>query len=254
LKLHSKSRGGAGQFRTTQWDVVLLSAQDTAPGSEAALAELCRQYWYPLYGFARRLGHNPEDAQDLVQGFFLHLLEHRALQKVSPIKGRFRCFLLASLQNYVSNEASRSRCEKRGGRAKFVPLNMADPEAFCDAVVLDALPAGTVFDAQWAITVLDQAMARISQVYAADGRTHLLENLKQFLDPLSGQELPPYEQVAKETGVSVKRIGVLIHRLRKQYTELLREEVARTVSDPSDVDDEIHALCDALIAIATSGR
>jgi RNA polymerase sigma factor (sigma-70 family) len=252
LKLQSKSRGGAGQFRTTQWDVVLLSAQDQAPGSEAALAELCQQYWYPLFGFARRLGYGPEDSQDLIQSFFLHLLAHRALQKVNPVKGRFRCFLLASLQNYLSNEASRSRCEKRGGKVKLVPLSGDDAEDYYHAVALDALPAGTAFDAQWAITVLDQAMSRLGQLYAAEGRTSLFEALKQFLDPLERQESPSYEQVANETGVSVNRIGVRIHRLRKQYTALLREEVARTVSDPQHVDDEIRALCEALIA--TSGR
>jgi RNA polymerase sigma factor (sigma-70 family) len=252
LKLQNNSPGGAGQFRTTQWDVVLLSAQDEALGGEAALAELCRQYWCPLYSFARRLGYGPEDAQDLIQSFFLHLLAHRALQKVSPVKGRFRCFLLASLQNYLSNEANRSRCEKRGGKVKFVPLNTEDSEAYYDAVALDALPAGTVFDAQWAITLLDQAMNRLTQLYVAQGRTPLLDALKRFLDPLNNQELPSYQQVAKAARVSVKQIGVLIHRLRKQYTALLREEVARTVSDPGDVDDEIHALCDALIA--TSGR
>ncbi len=103
---------------------MLLSAQSQAPGSQAALAELCRIYWYPIYSFVRRRGFSPEDAQDLTQGFFLHLLDHKALSRVSPVKGKFRSFLLASLQNYLSDEADRARCLKRGGKLEFVPLDM----------------------------------------------------------------------------------------------------------------------------------
>ena len=151
-------------FRSTRWSVVLLSAQSKTPGSQAALAALCGLYWYPLYSFVRRRGYNPEYAQDLTQGFFLHPLGDKVLSHVDPLKGKFRSFLLASIQNYLSKETDRARCLKRGGRAEFVPLKM------------------------------------------------------------------------------------LIHRLRKRYTTLLRAEVARTVSDPGEIDEEINALCDALIA------
>src|SRR5258708_22856304 len=112
----------AGRFRTTHWSVVLLSAQTQVPGSQAALADLCRIYWYPIYAFVRRRGYNAEDAQDLTQGFFLHLLDHKALRQVSPVKGKFRSFLLASLQNYLSDQADSVRCLKRRGNITFAPL------------------------------------------------------------------------------------------------------------------------------------
>ena len=115
-------------FHTTRWSAVLLSAQSQASGSQAALAELCRIYWYPIYAFVRRHGSSPEDAQDLTQGFFLHLLDHKALRQVSPLKGKFRSFLVASLQNYLSDEADRARCLKRGGKIEFVPLDTDWPK------------------------------------------------------------------------------------------------------------------------------
>ena len=146
--------GGLGQFRTTRWSAVLLSAQSQAPGSQAALAELCRIYWYPIYSFVRRRGASPEDAQDLTQGFFLHLLAHKALSQVSPVKGKFRSFLLASLQNYLSDEADRARCLKRGGNIEFFPLDMRcaeDPRRSCEGCwtcvfLLDASSGGTAHD------------------------------------------------------------------------------------------------------------
>lgn len=246
MKIEDQFGADAGQFHTTQWDVILLSAQSEALGGEAALAELCRQYWRPLYAFLRRFGYGREDAEDLIQGFFQQLLTHRALEKVDPVKGRFRCFLLASLQNYLSNEASRARCQKRGGKVSFVSLDTDDVEDGYDS----PLAPGTIFDARWAMALLDQALDRLSESYATQGRSATFKALKLFLDPFNNQELPPYEQVAMQVQVSAKRVGVLIHRLRKQYTALLREEVRKTVSDPSDVDDEIHALCSALVTAA----
>src|SRR5258705_662087 len=118
----------ADEFRPTRWSVVLLSAQSEAPGSRAAVAALCGLYWYPLYAFIRRRGYNPEDAQDLTQGFFLHLFDHKALTEVDPLKGKFRSFLLASLQNYLSKELDRTRCLKRGGKTEFVPLDAKNAE------------------------------------------------------------------------------------------------------------------------------
>jgi hypothetical protein len=124
---HSSLTDGA-EFRPTRWSVVLLSAQSKAPGSQAALAALCRLYWYPLYALVRRRGYNPEDAKDLTQGFFLHLLDHKALAQVDPHKGKFRSFLLASIQNYLSKEVDRARCLKRGGKTEFIPLDAKSAE------------------------------------------------------------------------------------------------------------------------------
>jgi len=132
---------GVGQFHTTRWSAVLLSVQSQAPGSQAALAELCRIYWYPIYSFVRRLRFSPEDAQDLTQSFFLHLLDHKALGQVSPLKGKFRSFLLASLQNCLCDEADRARCLKGGGNIEFIPLEIGFAEDRYRRAPLDFLTA-----------------------------------------------------------------------------------------------------------------
>jgi RNA polymerase sigma-70 factor (ECF subfamily) len=248
LKPDHSSLADAAEFRPTRWSVVLLSAQSEAPGSRAALAALCGLYWYPLYAYIRRRGYNPEDAQDLTQGFFLHLLDHKALAEVDPLKGKFRSFLLASLQNYLSKELDRARCLKRGGKTEFFPLDAKNTEDRYRLEPADYLTAEKIFDARWALTLLDEAMSLLSAEYAAEGNMATLEALKPFLQPIDSATLPSYEQAADQLGVSVGAVKMLIHRLRKRYTTLLRAEVARTVSDPGEIDEEIHALCDALIA------
>jgi RNA polymerase sigma factor (sigma-70 family) len=227
--------------------VVLLSAQSQAPGSKAALAELCRLYWFPLYAFVRRRGYSPSDTQDLVQGFFLYLLDHKALAEVDPGKGKFRSFLLASIKNYLSKEADRARCLKRGGNIEFVPWDTENAEELCQFEPADFLTAETIFDARWATALLHETMARLGNQYAAQGRSATLLALEPFLAP-GVQVVPTYEQAADQLQVSIVAVKTLIHRMRKQFTALLREEVARTVSDPAEIDAEIHSLCEALVA------
>ena len=224
----------------------MTAAQSREQGGSAALAELCGLYWYPLYAFARRRGHSPEDAEDLTQGFFLHLLEHQALSRVDRLKGKFRSFLLASFQNYLSIQAHRARCLKRGGRCEFVTLDLDRAESRYLLEPGDALTAEKIFDARWAMTLLGRAMTLLGEEYAAQDKTSKFEMLKSFLD--LSKAPPPYEQVADALQVSVASVKTLIHRLRKRFSSILREEVGRTVSDPIEVDGEIHALCDALIA------
>ena len=201
---HGPAAEGAASFHTTRWTIVMRAAQSQAPGGESALAQLCRSYWYPLYMFARRRGHSPDDAQDLTQGFFLHLLEQRALAGVDRLKGKFRSFLLASFQNHLSNQFDCARRLKRGGDREFVRLDAEDAQ-------------------------------------------HLVEHIA-VLDPVNSKDAPSYEEVASRLGVSTGAVKTLIHRLRKRYTSLVRGEVGRTVSDPAEIDEEIHALCEALIA------
>jgi RNA polymerase sigma factor (sigma-70 family) len=238
----------AVKFRPTRWSVVLLSAQSQAPGSKAALATLCSLYWYPLYAFVRRRGYNPEEAQDLTQGFFLHLLDHKALAQVDPLRGKFRSFLLASIQNYLSKEIDRTHCLKRGGKTEFIPLDAKNAEDRYRLEPTDYLTAEKIFDARWALTLLDEAMSLLCREYAGQGKMETLEKLRPFLHPVDRDTLPSYEQVADQLKVSVGAVKMLIHRLRKRYTTLLRAEVARTVSDPKEIDGELHALCDALVA------
>ena len=238
----------AGRFRTTHWSALLLSAQSQAPGSQAALAELCRLYWYPINAFVRRRGHDVDEAQDLTQGFFLHLLDHKALRQVSLVKGKFRSFLVASLANYLLDEADHSRRLKRGGNIEFVSLDTNFAEYRYQLGELDFLTADKIFDARWAITLLDEVMTRLGNEYGAQGKAAIFQALEPYLDPSNVQVVPSYEQIADQLQVSIGTVKTLIHRLRKRYTALLREEVARTVSDPAEIDEEIHSLCEALVA------
>ena len=209
---------------------------------------MCRIYWYPIYAFVRGRGTSPEDAQDLTQGFFLHLLSHKALRQVSPTKGKFRSFLVASLQNYLSDAADSARCLKRGRNLEFVPLDTKLAEEDYRLAPLESLSAEKIFDARWATSLLGEAMGRLREEYSAEGKSSTFETLKPFIDPINSGAAICYERVADVLQVSVGSIKTLIYRLRKRYASLLREEVARTVCDPREVDEEIHFLCEALIA------
>ncbi|MBV8587106.1 MAG: sigma-70 family RNA polymerase sigma factor [Verrucomicrobia bacterium] len=236
-----------GRFDTTCWTVVLLSAQSQAPGSDRALLELCQIYWYPLYSFVRRRGYKPEDAEDLTQGFFLHLLSHRALQTVQKEKGKFRSFLLASLQNYLSVQARGARAQKRGGDREIVSLDLEGAEERYRQEFSDQLTPEKIYDARWALSLLDRANERLRGSLDTEPKRLVFSVLAPFLSPFRTGQIPSYAQAAKELHISEPAVKTLIHRLRKQYTQLVREEVARTVENAADVDDEIRALCQALI-------
>ena len=238
---------GAASFHTTRWTIGMRAAQSQAPGGASALAQLCRTYWYPLYMFARRRGYSPEDAQDVTQGFFLHLLEHRALAGVDRLKGKFRSFLLASFQNHLSDQVDRARRFKRGGDKEFVWLDAEEAEQRYRLEAVEYLTAEKMFDARWAVTLLAEVFNRLRQEYATEGKTSTFEALNVFLDAINNRTPPSYEEVADRLQVSTGAVKTLIHRLRKRYAALLREEVSRTVSNAAEIDEEIHALCEALI-------
>ena len=235
-------------FRTTRWTVVLLSARSQAPGFQAALGELCRTYWYPLYAYIRRWGRTPEEAQDLTQGFFQHLLEHKTLARVDRLKGKFRSFLLGSLQNYLSKEADRVRCVKRGGKVEFVPLEMQAAEGRYRHEPADELSAEKIFEARWALILLEHALAVLGHQYVVRGKEAVFEILKSFIGIGASGPETSYEAAGQTLGLGVGTVKTLIHRLRKQCMAVVREEIGRTVSDPAEIEDELRALCDALIA------
>jgi DNA-directed RNA polymerase specialized sigma24 family protein len=228
--------------------VIFSAGESGNPSNDAALAELCSQYWYPIYTFARRSGYDAHDSQDLTQSFFQHLLGQNALKMATPVRGRFRTFLLASFQNHLSHFRDRARALKRGGGQQLLSLDTEAAEHRYWQEPIDHLTAEKIFEARWAITVLAEAKTRLSQEYASQGKSAIFEALKSFLDPINAKTAPSYEQAADGLGVSVGAVKTLIHRLRKHYITLLREEVARTVLDPADIEDELRALCDALIA------
>ena len=212
---HGPPGEGAASFHTTRWTIVMRAAQSQAPGGESALAQLCRTYWYPLYMFARRRGHSPDDAQDLTQGFFLHLLEQRSLAGVDRLKGKFRSFLLASFQNHLSDPLDRAHRLKRRGDKEFVELDAEEAEDRYRLEPVEGLTAEKMFDARWAMTLLAEALNRLRQEYATEGQTSTFEALRVFLDPVNSRAVPSYEEIAARLGVSTGAIKTLIHRLRK---------------------------------------
>jgi DNA-directed RNA polymerase specialized sigma24 family protein len=239
--------GAAAPFEATQWSVVIRAAQGATPAGQAAFAQLYERYWFPLYAFVRRKGYSPHDAQDLIQGFFLDLLQRETLTRVDRRKGKFRSFLLACLQKHLSTEAQRAGCLKRGGSCEWVHLDFDNAEGLyltCDSA--DGLTPEQLFDARWAVTLLGQALTALHREYAARGKASTFEVLKNFLDPR--HDSPSYEQAAKTLGVSTGAVKTMASRLRSRHVTILRQEIARTVCDPREVDGEIHALCDALIA------
>jgi DNA-directed RNA polymerase specialized sigma24 family protein len=237
-----------GQFHTTRWTLVMASAHDQSQAGRAALAALCQTYWYPLYAFARRRGHSPPDAQDLTQGFFLHILEHQTLSQVDRLKGKFRSFLLACFQNYVSVEAQRTHRLKRGGNCRFVFLDLESAENRYRLEPTDYLTAETIFEARWALTLLTHAMMVLRLEYLAKGKESDFDTLKAFIGIGESRPQTSYEEAAKTLDIGIGTVKTLIYRLRKQYLAVVREEVARTVSNPAEIEEEIRALCDALIA------
>ena len=175
------------------------------------------------------------------------MLEHRALKHVHPLKGKFRSFLLASFQNFLADEADRARCLKRGGGCEFVFLDAEEAENRYRLEPRDQLTAEKIFEARWAMTLLTQAVERLREEYVARGEQTKCDVLKVFVGVDEGKSPPPYEEIAKSLGVSIGAAKTLIHRFRKQYAAILRQEVGRTVAHPAEIEDEIRALCDALV-------
>jgi RNA polymerase sigma factor (sigma-70 family) len=176
------------------------------------------------------------------------VVEHRAFTGVDRLKGKFRSFLLASFQNHLSDAGDRARRLKRGGDKEFVQLDAEEDEERYRLEPADFLTPEKIFDARWAMTVLEEALKQLRQEYATAAKTSTFEALKTYLDPNNSKAAPSYDEVANRLQITTGAVKTLIHRLRRRYTALLREEVARTVSDPAEIDEEIHALCEALIA------
>jgi RNA polymerase sigma factor (sigma-70 family) len=229
-----------GGFRTTHWSAVLLAGRDSLPDARAALEELCRSYWYPLYAFARRKGCGHEDAQDLVQGFFAQLLARRDLADVHPDKGRFRTFLLSSLGHFMANEWDRAQAQKRGGGIQFVTLEPGDSdERYLREPASDTSPEA-LYDRTWAQQVLASVLGRLRDESTRDGSSVRYEALKGFLLGDRGGE--PYSELARRLGTTESGIKSAVHRLRQRFRELFREEIARTVGNVGEVDDELRHL------------
>lgn len=232
-------------FEPTRWSVVLASAKTQAPGAGTALAELCKTYWQPLYAFARRRGYDHHRAQDMIQGFFLSLIESKSLSRVDPMKGKFRSYLLASLQNHMASEHTREQAQKRGGGMQFVSLDDEDSETkFNSAHYASTLPAEMVFEREWAVAAVEAALAHLEEDFAKRGKTGVFLALKPYL--LGDQPAGAYDQTAAGLGLSAGAVRTGVHRLRHEFRLQLRKEVAKTVESPDQIEDEMRHLRSAL--------
>jgi RNA polymerase sigma factor (sigma-70 family) len=237
----------ARQFASTRWSLVAAAAQRDAPESEAALASLCGLYWYPLYAYARRRLPTIEDAQDLTQEFFLRLQERNYLRQADQQRGRFRSFLLTAFKHFLANEQERANAHKRGGGRKPLPLDFQSGESRFQREPSHAATAETLYERGWALTLLQQALARLREEQTRAGKSRLFECMKETL---TGEDTTrPYAELAVELGMSTEAIKVTVHRLRRRYGELLRAEIAQTVTTPEEIEDEIRDLFAAVCAI-----
>jgi RNA polymerase sigma-70 factor (ECF subfamily) len=225
-------------FATTHWTVVLAAGQRHTPQSDGALEELCRTYWFPLYAFVRRRGHNKADAEDLVQEFFARFLGKNYLDGLSAERGRFRAFLLASLKHFLANEWDKSQRQKRGGGVAHLAFDWSAAEL---QVAATSEPSpDKAFDREWAVALLAKVIERLQQECAADGKAKLFEQLKIFLT--SGKGAVSHADASNNLGMDETAVRVAVHRLRKRYRILLRAEISQTLADESQVDEEMRAL------------
>jgi RNA polymerase sigma factor (sigma-70 family) len=228
---------GAGiAFVTTRWSVV-LTAQGQSPAADEALEKLCRTYWWTLYGFVRRQGYNPEEAQDLTQGFFAMLLERRDLDAVRREKGKLRSYLLASLKNFIGKARRSAMTVKRGQGRPLVALEELLARERADVELADTLTAERIYERRWALTLLEQVLARLGEEYRVAGSSGLFEQLKQQLTEDPGRQ--SQAQIAQELSMTENAVKQASYRLRQRYRLLLREEIAQTVAQAGDIEDEL---------------
>jgi RNA polymerase sigma factor (sigma-70 family) len=230
-------------FATTRWTVVVAAGRQRTPESGRALEELCRIYWYPLYAYLRRQGRSKEDAEDLTQGFFAQLLERHDFAGLSSEKGKFRAFLLIALKHFVSNERRRAARLKRGGGQPLLSLDWQDADSRYQIEPADNLTPDKLYDRAWAVRLLEQVIVRLRDASAAEGKADQFERLKPFL--MVGKSAIPYPEAAADLKISEATVRVIVHRFRRRYRELLRDEIAQTLADPAHVEEELQSLFSA---------
>jgi RNA polymerase sigma factor (sigma-70 family) len=233
-----ESRGGIA-FTTTQWSVV-LEAQGDSPAAQEALEKLCRRYWRPIYSFVRREGVGPADAEDLTQGFFASLLEHRNLNAVRKEKGRLRSYLLGALKYFLADERRRAMAIKRGKGQRLIPLEELLVDKHIEMEPADPLTAEMIYERRWASTVLERVLGRLKDQYREAGNAALFDSLKDLLPDEPGAA--SQAEIAAHLNMSENAVRQAFHRFRQRYQSLLREEIAQTVATPGDIEDELRHL------------
>ena len=235
---------GAGRFATTHWSVVLAAGRPKSASYQQALETLCQTYWFPLYTYLRRQGYDSHQAEDYTQAFFASLLAREGLRLADPKRGKFRSFLLASLKNFLSNERARARAKKRGGGRKVLSLDVENAESQYALEPRDELSPDKLFERSWALTVLARTMAHLQAEATSTNKQKLFDHLKVYLT--AEKSSVPYRDVAAELDMTEGAVRVAIHRLRRRYKELLRDEIAQTVTSDDQIDEEIRDLFTAL--------
>jgi RNA polymerase sigma-70 factor (ECF subfamily) len=236
-----KNRSG---FPTTEWSVVLEVASSDPGRALAALEKLCGRYWYPIYAFVRQNGTDVHKAEDLTQGFFAFVLEHRALEHVEPSKGRFRSFILASLNHYIFNERDQAQCQKRGGGHRIISFDECSAEEMYLHEAADRATPDKFFERRWAVTLVRRVLDRLLEEFEKHGNSALFSGLKPYLT--NEPEIGAQEALAKQLGMETGAVKVALHRARRKFGRLLRREVAHTVSSPEDVEGELRYLLAAI--------
>ena len=233
-----QSGGGAAdaRFTTTHWSVVLAARGDNSRAA-AALNELCRSYWYPLYAFVRRKGHSPHDAQDLTQAFFTRLLEKNYVAQADRERGRFRTYLLAALTHFLADEWDKERRQKRGGGREMISFDATSAEERYRLEPIDQLDAAKLYERRWVTTLFDKVLARLEEEFRDSDKGELFENLKSSL--LADECGSSYAELGTKVGLTEDAVKQAVRRMRRRYRELFREEIAQTVAGPGEVEDEL---------------
>ena len=231
-------------FTTTHWSLVLAAGKGASADAQEALAALCETYWYPLYAYVRRQGHQPDDAQDLTQEFFARLLEKHYLQSADPERGRFRSFLLTAFKRFLSKEHDRERTKRRGGGRNLLPLDFEAGEKRYSLETTHEVTAERIYEQRWALTLLDRVFVRLRDEFDQAGKQKEFNGLKVYLTGEAGT--PSYQEAAADLATTEGAVRVAVHRLRRRYRDLVREEIAQTVAGPEDVDEELRHLFAAL--------
>lgn len=232
------------RFATTRWSLIVAAGRKSSPDAEAALETLCNAYWFPLYAYVRSRGKNANDARDLTQEFFARLLEKDFLQSADPDRGRFRSFLLTVLKRFLANEHEKEQALKRGGDRRKLSIDFDSGEQRIQIEPATSATPESIFERQWALTLLQRVLANLEADYSESGRRELFEKCRIYLTGSAGA--PPYADTAEQLGMTEGALKVAVHRMRKQYREKLQEEVAQTVSSEAEVEDEIRALMTAV--------
>ncbi len=231
-------------FATTRWNVVLNAGKAPSAEQADALAQLCQTYWYPLYVFTRRQGASVEDAQDLTQEFFARLLERNYLDRADPNKGKFRWFLLGALKHFLANQRERARSLKRGGRVVHIPLDEITAENRYQLELSTSLTPEKLYERAWALTLLERVREQLRDQFEKAGKRERFEKLASFLP--GGQARKSYADMALELGTNEGALRVELHRFKATYRQLLRTEIAHTVSAPAEVDEELRQLIEVM--------